>query len=134
MFLFENITIIIFLPSTIGYNNLLLSISCKSVVKNIVNDVALFSIFLSVFHLIKKIILFIDYKWSYWLKFRGLFFTWGLRRLHFLLHHRAGPALTTQTSLQVTTMPSSTLVRILQTMTLRSVGIELILLKLKTEN
>ena len=43
-FLFENITIIIFLLSITGCNNLLLSISCKSVMKNIV-DVAFFSIF-----------------------------------------------------------------------------------------
>ena len=42
-------------------NNMLLSISCKSVVKNIV-DVTFFSIFLFDFPLVKKNILFIDYK------------------------------------------------------------------------
>ena len=73
-FLFENTTIIIFLPSIIGCNNLLLSISCKSVVKNIV-DVAFFLFFFSSGK--KYIILFINYKLPYLLKFEGLFFYLG---------------------------------------------------------
>ena len=53
---------IIFLPSIIAYNNLLLRIYSKSVVKNVVNATflsLLFFFFFVVFHLIKNIILFI---------------------------------------------------------------------------
>ena len=60
--------------------------------KNIV-DVAFFSLFYLFFIWEKNIILFIDFRKPYWLKFGGLFFTWGLRQLHLLLTHSAGPDL-----------------------------------------